>query len=238
MPEPHPLLDLADPDQRAERLHRFAHDLKNRLGSLWQAATLLRDAPAEADRALLVSMAEKSYFQGARALEELLDDFGVARGVPSVHPTPLDLVGLLQECIAAVAFRSEKKEQTVRLAGPPSLAISGDAALLRELFTALLSNASKFSAPGSTTEVRVQQVGRTVRVEVIDRGVGLTAEDLAHVFQRYAMLSSRSTNGESQARGTLGRAWQWAHAHGGTLKATSPGQGQGSTFIVELPVQA
>ncbi|HRO40827.1 MAG TPA: hypothetical protein PLZ25_13010, partial [Flavobacteriales bacterium] len=69
MPDTPLALDWADDDQRNERLHQFAHALKNRLGSIWQAAALLHDLPEGPERRLLLDLAEKNYFQGARELE-------------------------------------------------------------------------------------------------------------------------------------------------------------------------
>jgi signal transduction histidine kinase len=66
--------------------------------------------------------------------------------------------------------------------------------------------------------------------------VGLSGKDLEEIFTRYAMLSSQSTGGESQARSTLSRAKQWAEAQGGTLSASSQGIGKGSSFTVALLV--
>lgn len=235
-PEKQDSFDPGNRSERDERLHRFSHELKNRLGSLWQATTLLRGTNTPAERDLLVEMAEKSYFQGARALEELLDDFDVARGVPTLHRTRVDLVPLIQECIQAISFRCERKNQQVKLQGLPKLEVHGDADLLKELFTALLSNACKFAPSGATTTVTVEQEGECARVSVTDQGVGLTPEDIEQVFVRYAVLSSRSTNGESQARSTLGRALPWARAHGGDLRVQSGGSGKGTTFTVELPL--
>jgi signal transduction histidine kinase len=105
---------------------------------------------------------------------------------------------------------------------------------LVELISALLSNASKFSAAGSTIHVSLRQVDGGVILQIRDEGVGLTPGDLGMVFHRYAWLSSRSTAGEAQGRSTLARARQWARAMGGDLDATSEGPGRGCTFTVTL----
>jgi signal transduction histidine kinase len=98
---------------RDERLHRFSHALKNRLGSLWQAAAMLHDLPEGPERAQLLAMAEKNYFNGARELEGLMDDFSVPRGISKLHHAPVELKSLLEQCIGNVAFRTEKKNQHV-----------------------------------------------------------------------------------------------------------------------------
>ena len=220
---------------RDERLHRFSHALKNRLGSLWQAAAMLHDLPEGPERAQLLAMAEKNYFNGARELEGLMDDFSVPRGISKLHRAPVELKGLLEQCIGNVAFRTEKKNQHVSFQADDAISMDGDRQVLEQLFEALLSNASKFSPKGSTIEVTAKCNAGDVLVEVKDQGVGLTEEDLQEVFTRYAILSSRSTDGESQARSTLARAKQWAEAHGGDLTAACSGTGRGCSFSVRLP---
>ena len=232
MPTP---FDPCNGPMREERLHRFSHALKNKLGGLWQAATMLHDLKEGPERAQLLAMVEKNYFNGARELESLMDDFAVPRGISRLQRTALDLTALLKQSMANVTFRTEKKHQNVTFQADGAITVDGDRYVLEQLFDALLSNASKFSPIGSPIEVTASRKDDDVLVEVRDQGTGLTKEDLQEIFQRYAILSSRSTDGESQARSTLARAHQWAHAHGGSLMAASSGKGKGSCFSVRLP---
>lgn len=236
MPDGNTAFDPCNAPLRDERLHRFSHALKNRLGSLWQAATMLHDLPEGPERAQLLAMAEKNYFNGARELERLMDDFSVPRGILKVQRAPLEVNGLMERCIGNVAYRTEKKDQRVTFPVGAAITLDGDEQVLEQLFEALLSNASKFSPKGSSIEVTATRGADHVLVEVQDHGVGFTPEDLQEVFDRYAVLSSRSTDGESQARSTLARAKQWAQAHGGSLTAASLGPGEGSRFSVRLPL--
>src|SRR5690606_11603007 len=222
--------------QREERLHQFSHDLKNRLGSMWQAVKLLGDLPDGPDRDQVLALAERNYFNGARALEELMDEFAVPRGITSIRPVPVALSELLEKCVANIRFRTEGKQQEVQVNAAGPLTIMGDPDVLQQLFEALLSNASKFSPKGSVIALHMQQQARTVVVEVRDQGAGLSGADLRDIFTRYVILGTQSTAGESQARSTRARAVQWAQVHGGTLTAHSAGEGQGSQFRVTLPV--
>ncbi|MBS1568158.1 MAG: HAMP domain-containing histidine kinase [Bacteroidetes bacterium] len=236
-PEAIPPFNPLDLVQRNERLHHFSHALKNRLGGLWQAAAMLHDLPEGPERRQLLELAERNFFNGAAELEQLMDDFAVPRGISKVQCAPVDVVGLLRECISDINYRLERKQQQVILEGPATATLGGDRQVLRQLFEALLSNASKFSPKGSPVHVALSADEHAVSVAVTDRGVGLSPEDLEKVFVRYAMLGSHATDGESQARSTLARAKQWAEAHGGSLHAASAGGGKGSTFTVHLPVR-
>ena len=123
------------------------------------------------------------------------------------------------------------------IAGNEALQVVGDPLWLEQLVTALLTNASKFSGPGTSITVRLGTSGDHAELNVIDEGVGLSSGDLEKIFVRYAWLDSRSTANEPQGRSTLARAHQWAEIHGGTLHARSEGPGKGSCFALRLPVK-
>ena len=227
----------ADKEQ-ADRLHTFAHDIKNRLGGLWEALRLLRDGPAEGiDKEELMTFAERGFFSAQRDLEDLLDDFAVDRNV-TADRSPFDLVDSLKEAARNEGYRLQKKDQRAEVSGPERAPAMGDARWTTQILQALLSNASKFSSRGSVITVELSMADNACSARVIDKGCGLSAEDLEGIFTRYAILSSHSTEGEPQSRGTLGRARQWAEAQGGTLTCTSAGPGMGSTFALALPSTA
>lgn len=219
---------------QAERLHRFAHDLKNRLSGLHQALGFALESGG--DHAELREFGERQFFDALRKVEELLDDLSVARGPGQLSLGPTDLAGVVRKALKDQSYRFEAKQQRLQEELPERLIVNGDAHLLRDLAGALLSNASKFSPKGSAVRVSLKAEDGRALLEVADHGVGLSAADLSEVFTRYAMLSSRSTEGEAQGRGTLARARQWAQAHGGALEAASPGEGAGCTFTLSLPL--
>lgn len=220
---------------QAERLHRYAHDLRNRLAGIHQVLWQLRDADGDAQSELLV-FAEQQYFKALRATEDLLDDLGVDRGVGRLNNEPLDLVRMVRSGTEALAHRFERKQQRIVTEMPDSLVLPADAHGIELVVNALVSNASKFSGPGSTIRIALHIDGDAAVLSVSDEGIGLDAEDLKQVFTRYAWLKGRPTAGEAQGRSTLARAAQWARAHAGMLEATSPGQGLGSTFTLRLPI--
>ncbi|MGV9013322.1 MAG: sensor histidine kinase [Flavobacteriales bacterium] len=229
-----PDLLTSDETVRNEELHRFAHDLKNRLGSLWQAAKLLHELPPGPEHAELLELAEKSYFSGARQVEDLLDDFGVPRGIEHPEIESVSLLPILERSIKSMGFRTTPKHQRFTLNVPQDLHVLADPRLLAQIVEALLSNASKFSAEGAGISISAGSVDGMVLLSVQDPGVGLSIQDLDAIFTRYVMLSSRSTGGESQARSTLARAKQWAELQGGSLNAQSAGIGHGSLFTLAL----
>ncbi len=224
----------ADTEQ-AERLHSFAHDLRNRLAAIQQVLSQLKEGPADPDKAQLIEFAEQQYFKAMRSSEELLDAFGVERGVGTLSIERLDLSSVLTDSLKALQHRFERKQQHVSVETVAGADVAGDPHWLVQLVSALISNASKFTPVGGRIRVGVRQVNGQVELTVTDHGVGLDTEDLQNVLTRYAWLKSKSTSGEAQGRSTLGRAAQWAQAHGGSLTAFSAGTGHGATFVLRLP---
>ncbi len=228
-------IDPASSEQ-AERLHVFAHDIRNRLTGLWETLRLLDTAGSEGtDRNELNDFAERAYFNAQRDVEALLDDFSVDRKVPIQEAVPFDPLSCLEEVLSSESYRLDKKEQRISITGGAGMIAYGDGHWYARVLQALISNASKFSPRGSVIEVILTDTETGFSASVKDAGVGLNSTDLFDVFTRYAILSSRSTDGEPQARATLSRAFQWAQAIGGTLSAKSMGKGLGSTFTLSLP---
>jgi signal transduction histidine kinase len=223
----------ADPSQ-AERLHHFAHDLRNRLAAIQQVIQQLRST-SDPEQEELLTFAEQQYFRAMRSTEDLLDDLAVDRLPRLAALNPVDLGELVQLGIADIEHRLQRKQQTLDPDLAPGLVVQGDRHWLKELVNALLTNASKFSPRGSRIRVELRREADRIVLTVTDPGVGMSAADVQQAFVRYAWLESRSTDGEPQGRSTLARARQWAEAHRGTLKVTSEGPGKGCCVTLALP---
>lgn len=220
--------------EQADRLHRFAHDLRNRLAALQQALAQLGDPP-DADAAAVKAFAEQQVFKALRHTEELLDDLGVERGIGALRPARIALNELILAEAGHLRHRLERKAQPLQ-AALDEVAAFADPEWAARAVAALLSNASKFSHRGQPIHVSLKADGGAAVLTVRDAGVGLDAEDLAQVFTRYAWLKGTPTAGEAQGRGTLARVRQWAEASGGALSAQSDGPGQGASFTLRLPL--
>jgi CheY-like chemotaxis protein len=117
-------------------------------------------------------------------------------------------------------------------AGP----ILGDPARLQQIVTNLISNAIKFTPNGGRIDVRLQRDDLCVRLEVRDSGVGIAAEHLPHIFERFRQVDSSNI----RAHGGLGLGLAivdyLVRQQAGTVTAESEGVGKGATFIVEFPL--
>jgi K+-sensing histidine kinase KdpD len=226
-------LPKALPEQ-AERLHRFAHDLRNRLAGMHEVMKQLGEQ-APAGEGELAEFGEQQFFKALREVERLLDDMQVERGVQHFTSTPLPFTELVREAVGLMEHRFTRKEQRLEQHLDDRLQVLGDRHYVVETLSALLSNASKFSPAGSVVKLFTGRREDMIELRVMDQGVGLTEEDLRNLFVRYAWLTSRSTQGEAQGRGTLARVHQWVTGMGGALEVASRGQGEGSSFTLLLP---
>ena len=219
---------------QAERLHKFAHDLRNRLIGLQQVIERLREGPPAEEREEFAMFGDQQFFKALREVETLMDDLGVVRDPVIPSTTRIALHELVREQVDLMNYRFERKQQTIDLE-LEIVQVMADERMLRDLVDALLSNASKFAEPGTSIAVRCTTDGPNALFDVTDTGTGLSSADLQHVFHRFAWLANRPTGGESQGRGTLARARHWAIAHKGDLFAESAGVGKGCRFTLRLP---
>src|SRR6185503_2463286 len=115
--------------------------------------------------------------------------------------------------------------------------IDGDATRIAQVLGNLLQNAAKFTPAGGTVTVRLEEVGGRAVLSVRDTGVGMDPAQVERMFQPFA----QGAQGTDRTQGGLGLGLAlvkgFVELHGGTVSGTSPGQGQGSEFVVTLPLE-
>lgn len=160
-------------------------------------------------------------------------------GHPSGAPVSLDMNAIIGECVELARARHHLSPQQLRFEPPPITQDAGVLGNADDLVTAilnLLDNAVKYShgEPNITVELLPNQ-GDTLQVRVHDSGVGIPHNQLKLVFQRFYRVPVRAVR---EVKGTglgLFIVRTIAKKHGGRAFAESPGEGKGSTFVLELP---
>jgi signal transduction histidine kinase len=229
-------------EQAFVRERRFTSDASHELRTPLTAikgglgVTLSRTrTPAEYERALqdLESQVDKLI----RLSTGLLT---VARaGRPrSEEPEDVDLSDLLGAIVAQVGSLAKKKEIELGTNVPPDLHVSGFAEDLARVFLNLLANAISFTPHSGRIQLSAQKGSlaraKSVRIDIVDTGVGVAADDLPHIFEPfYRGSGSRSREDGGSGLG-LAIAREIVVAHGGSLDIVSA-PGKGSTFTVRLP---
>ncbi len=223
-----------------EFLATMSHELRTPLNAIRGWAAILRRKPRseeQLDRGLEVIE------RNARMQTRLVDDlFDISRIVSGKLELKLRLVAVFPIVMAAVdVLRPAAEGKGIRLAvdvDPEVGEALVDAERLQQVVWNLLSNAIRFTPKGGSVHVSGSREGSALVVRVEDTGVGIAAEHLPHVFERFMQVDSSTT----RAHGGLGLGLSivkyLVEAHGGSVEAESPGPGKGATFVVRLPIRA
>jgi signal transduction histidine kinase len=151
-----------------------------------------------------------------------------------VHLTLIEVAPLLKELVDELAVLAADRQISITLRAEPVPSVLGDPHWLKQLFINLLDNAIRYTREGGAVTVSLQRDGKNVAIAVKDTGIGIEAEQLPHLFERFYRTD---TARERHAAGTgLGLAivMEIARAHRGTVVVESQ-VGQGSLFTFRLP---
>ena len=231
---------LREADRRKDEfLATLAHELRNPLAPIQSALNVRRLARPDPDPAEreLQNLLERQMRHLVRLVDDLLDVSRITRDRLELRPEVLTLAPVLEAAIETVQPLLDSAGQGLDLSIPePPVFLRGDPQRLAQVFANLLSNASKFSAQGARISLSAVVAGDGVEVRVRDAGIGLDASQQAFIFDLFAQVDTSL----ERARGGLGigltLARRLVELHGGALSATSPGLGQGSEFVVRLPL--
>ena len=219
-------------------LSALSHELRAPLNAIFGWATLLErgDLPADQSRRALQIILRNVNAQ-VRLIDDLLDVSRIGTGQVRLDVKPVDLRTVIVETVDSIRPAADAKGielQTV-LASPGG-PVSGDPDRLRQVMWNLLSNAVKFTPKAGRVQVQLQRVNSQVQIAVSDSGVGIAADFLPYVFDRFRQGDSSTT----RTRGGLGLGLALVKSlvelHGGTVAADSPGEARGATFVVKLPL--
>ena len=209
-----------------------AHEIKNALGPL---AMTLQLAERQAQGGKPVAPADLAFARAqvrrlSALVDDLLDQTRADLGKLAFRPRPADLGAVVAEAVET--FRRGKPASIAVERPPAPLTAAVDAGRVQQVIVNLLENAIRYSPAGSEVEVRLRESapGRA-RIEVSDRGPGLSSEEQARIFDRFVRgAASEGTSG-------LGLGLYLCRAiveqHGGTIGVDSA-PGAGATFWVEI----
>jgi PAS domain S-box-containing protein len=218
-----------------EFLATLSHELRTPLNTLLGYTHMMQSGtlpPGSAGKAL------EAMARNGQALADLVNDVldasRIVTGNIRLELKALDIGPLLEEAIETLRPAMLAKSLQLETAIGPDLFVNGDHDRLRQTFWNLLSNAVKFTAAGSIT-VRGWCDGSDVRIDVKDTGVGISAEALPRVFDRFWQADSTHTRGHSGLGLGLSLVRYFVELHGGRITAHSEGVGRGACFEIALP---
>jgi PAS domain S-box-containing protein len=225
---------LAD-RRKDEFLAMLGHELRNPLAPIATALELmeLKDKTAlSKERGVIRRQVDHL----SRLIDDLLDVSRITRGKIHLTRQVLEIGAALAKAIEIASPLLEKRKQRLAIDVPrDGLLVDADPTRLAQVFQNLLTNAAKYSEPGSPLVLRARRDADHVVVELTDQGIGISAELMPRLFD----LFEQGDRALDRSQGGLGIGLTIAKSlcelHGGTISATSAGIGHGSTFTVTLP---
>lgn len=222
-----------------EFLAIVSHELRTPLNALLGWSQMLRSRKmSEETTAKALATIERNARLQSKLIEDILDISRIVQNRIRLHKTAVHLVPIINEVLEDVRPLAEAKAIDIEPILDPSVGqVFGDPERLQQVVWNLLSNAIKFTAQGGQVKVQLAQTGNDAQITVSDNGQGISADFLPYVFDRFRQGFDTTT----RKSGGLGLGLAIVHhlveMHGGTVYASSAGEGLGATFTVRLPIR-
>jgi len=227
---------LKEADRRKDEfLAMLAHELRNPLAPIRSGIDLLMMDPRSPQEPLEVM--EEQVRHLVRLVDDLLDVSRITRGKVELRKENIQLQKVVRKALVAIEPYGEQKEISFSTdIDEDPIWLKADPVRLAQIFENLLINGVKYTEEGGQIEVRVVRAGSKVRVSFKDNGIGIDPELMPRVFELFTQ-SSRSFDREPGGLGIgLTIVKSLVELHRGTVEVHSEGTGQGSEFVVQLPV--
>ena len=221
-----------------EFLATVSHELRTPLTAILGWSHMLRSGQVDArSSATAFETIERNARAQAQLIEDLLDVSRIITGKLRIDVRPVDPNSFIEAAVEAVRPAAEAKGVRLQKVIDTGLAtVSGDPVRLQQVVWNLLSNAIKFTPRGGRVQVRMERVNSHIEIAITDDGAGIAPDFLPHVFDRFRQADGTTTRNHGGLGLGLSIVRHLVELHGGTVRAVSAGEGQGSTFTVLLPV--
>ncbi|HEY9824020.1 MAG TPA: ATP-binding protein, partial [Stenomitos sp.] len=190
--------------------------------------------PAKTAEAL--ATIERNVKLQTQLIDDLLDIAKILRGKLSMKTERVNLVFVIEAAIESVSAAAVAKEIRFYSVLPQIGQVSGDAARLQQIIWNILSNAIKFTPAKGQVEICLARQGNQAQITVSDTGKGINPDFLPHIFESFRQEDASTTRKYGGLGLGLAIVRYLVEAHGGTIYASSPGEGQGTTFVVQFPL--
>ena len=220
-------------------LAMVSHELRSPLNAILGWTQLMQSSafdPARTEKALAII--EHNAKAQNQLIEDLLDLSRIVQGQVrlSLFAYPLNLARLIEAAIDTVRPTAENKKVQLKCQLDADLGlVNGDPDRLQQVIWNLLSNAIKFTPEGGQVQVILERVESHASLQISDTGIGIRPEFLPYVFERFRQEQKTTARYGGLGLG-LAITRHLVELHGGTIAVASPGEGQGATFTVTLPL--
>ncbi|MBV9659096.1 MAG: PAS domain S-box protein [Verrucomicrobia bacterium] len=222
-----------------EFLATLSHELRTPLNAILGWAHLLRgDGPADQESWTTgLEVIERNTRAQVQLIEDLLDVSRIITGKLRLDVRPVDLGDVIHAALDTVRPAAEARGVRLQpLLDPRAGPVSGDPDRLQQVIWNLLTNAIKFTPRDGRVQVRLERANSHAEISVADTGQGIAPEFLPFLFDRFRQADSSTTRRHGGLGLGLAIVKNLVEMHGGTVGASSPGKGGGTTLTVRLPL--
>jgi two-component system CheB/CheR fusion protein len=221
-----------------EFLATLSHELRTPLNAILSWSRLLHQGKLDANqRVRALDAIQRNAKAQVTLVEDLMELARIISGKLVLQLQPIDAATVIAASLETVRPIADSKNIEL-ISSPPSpnpLTVQADPDRLQQVLWNLLSNAIKFTPVGGRVQVSSRASGSQVEIVVSDNGQGIKPEFLPHVFQRFTQADSSTTRTHGGLGLGLSIARQLIESHGGSIEASSEGEGKGATFTVRMP---
>ncbi|HEY9501596.1 MAG TPA: PAS domain S-box protein [Pyrinomonadaceae bacterium] len=223
---------------KEEFLATISHELRTPLNAILGWARMLRSGQLSDDNAAkALDTIERNARAQAQLIDDLLDVSRIVTGKLRMDVRPTDPNSFIDAAVEAVRPAAEAKGVRIqKIVDTGAVSVTGDPVRLQQIVWNLLSNAIKFTPRNGRVQIRLERVDSHVEIVVNDTGQGIEADFLPHVFDRFRQADQRTSRQHGGMGLGLAIVRHLVELHGGSVDARSPGEGQGATFTVLLPI--
>jgi signal transduction histidine kinase/DNA-binding response OmpR family regulator len=221
-----------------EFLATLSHELRTPLTAVLGWAHLLRSGKLTDETAAgALETIERNARAQSQLIDDLLDVSRIITGKLNLETRPIELAPIVEAAINSVRPAAQAKNiQLQAELNPATGLVAGDASRLQQVVWNLFSNSIKFTPRNGQVNVRLKRSNSHAEIMVSDTGQGISQEFLPHVFDRFRQADGTTTRTHGGLGLGLAIVRHLVELHGGTVRADSPGAGQGATFTVNLPL--
>ena len=225
-------------EAKSDFVASMSHELRTPLTAIIGFSDLMRSTERDGDSVTVpgewVEHIHRSGHHLLGLINDVLDLAKVEAGRLDLSIERLDLGVAVLESVSGLKPLADRKSITVDL-DVPSMLVDVDRGRLRQIVYNLLSNAIKYTGDGGRITIAARRENGSFELSVADTGVGITAEDLTHVFEEFRQVGDVAARQPGTGLG-LALTRRLVETHGGVIEAAST-PGQGSRFTVRLPME-
>jgi K+-sensing histidine kinase KdpD len=219
-------------------LNRIAHELRQPLTPIRAWVQILRLSGGDAQRtARGVAGLERNAELLARLVDDLLDASRIHVGKLCVQRKRITLAPLIERSLEDATIAAAEKGVTLQCAVEPVGTVLADEHRIEQVIGNLVSNALKFTPADGRITVSLSKAGAVARLVVADSGEGIARDFIPQVFEAFSQANARASGHTSGLGLGLAIVKHLVDAHEGRISVESDGPGQGTTFVVELPLE-